>query len=87
LDPGPTRWLTCPRTTAADTFGNFGFIDQWFRLQAAKAVVGKIRTLNRQLGYLTKMPLNLKQVGVPLAGYPLSPAMTPCRCFPKVCRK
>ena len=56
-----SSWL---RTTAADTFGNFGFIDQWFRLQAAKAGVEKIRTLNRQLAYLTKMPLNLKQAGV-----------------------
>ncbi len=56
-----SSWL---RTTTADAFGNLGFIDQWFRLQAAKAGVEKIRILNRQLAFLTKMPLNLVQAGV-----------------------
>ena len=56
-----SSWM---RGTAADAFGSLGFIDQWFRLQAAKAGVEKIRTLNRQLAYLTKMPLNLIQAGV-----------------------
>jgi alcohol dehydrogenase class IV len=56
-----SSWL---RTTASDAFGNLGFVDQWFRLQAAKAGVEKIRILNRQLAYLTKMPLNLVQAGV-----------------------
>jgi len=56
-----SSWL---RTTAADAFGNLGFIDQWFRLQAAKAGVEKVRILNRQLAGLTKMPLNLAQAGV-----------------------
>jgi alcohol dehydrogenase class IV len=56
-----SSWL---RTTAADAFGNLGFIDQWFRLQAAKAGVEKVRILNRQLAGLTKMPLNLVQAGI-----------------------
>jgi alcohol dehydrogenase class IV len=56
-----SSWL---RGTAANAFGNLGFIDQWFRLQAARAGVEKIRILNRQLAYLTKMPLNLAQAGV-----------------------
>lgn len=56
-----SSWL---RGTAADAVGNLGFIDQWFRRQAAEAGVEKIRILNRQLAFLTKMPLNLKQAGV-----------------------
>jgi alcohol dehydrogenase class IV len=56
-----SSWL---RGTAVNAFGNLGFIDQWFRLQAAKAGVEKIRILNRQLAFLTKMPLNLAQAGV-----------------------
>ena len=49
---------------AAKTLGNLGFIDEWFRKQAARAGVERIRTLNRQLAYLTKMPLNLKDAGI-----------------------
>jgi hypothetical protein len=49
---------------AVKTLGNLGFIDEWFRKQAARAGVERIRTLNRQLAYLTKMPLNLKDAGI-----------------------
>jgi len=49
---------------AARTIGNLGFVDQWFRKQAARAGVERVRTLNRQLAYLTKMPLNLKDAGI-----------------------
>ena len=44
--------------------GNFEFVDQWVRKQAALAAVEKIHTLNRQLAQLTGMPLNLKDAGV-----------------------
>jgi len=49
---------------AVKTLGNFGFVDNWFRKQAAHAGIEKIRTLNCQLAYLTKMPLNLKNAGI-----------------------
>jgi alcohol dehydrogenase class IV len=52
------------RSMLSQAIGNFGFIDKWVRKQAAQAAVEKIRTLNRQLAYLTKMPLNLKDAGV-----------------------
>ncbi len=52
------------RGTAAKAIGSLGFIDQWVRKQAAWAGVEKIRTLNRQLAYLTQMPLNLKDAGI-----------------------
>ena len=52
------------RGFAAKTLGNLGFVDQWFRNQAGRAAVERIRTLNRQLSYLTKMPLNLKNAGI-----------------------
>lgn len=52
------------RSMLSQAIGNFGFIDKWVRKQAALAAVEKIRTLNRQLAYLTKMPLNLKDAGV-----------------------
>lgn len=58
---GASTWL---RGSAADAVGNLDFIDHWFRHQAAKAGIEKIRMLNRQLAYLTKMPLNLEQAGV-----------------------
>ena len=44
--------------------GNFEFVDQWVRKQAALAAIEKIRTLNRQLAQLTGMPLNLKDAGI-----------------------
>jgi alcohol dehydrogenase class IV len=52
------------RGTAAKFIGSLGFVDQWVRKRAARAGVEKIRTLNRQLAYLTKMPLNLKDAGI-----------------------
>jgi len=58
---GASTWL---RGSAADAVGNLDFIDHWFRHQAARAGIEKIRTLNRQLAYLARMPLNLEQAGV-----------------------
>ena len=52
------------RHKLATAIGNFGFIDTWVRGQAAQAAVEKIRCLNQQLAYLTKMPLNLKDAGI-----------------------
>jgi len=52
------------RTLAAKAVDNFEFIDDWVRKQTAAAAVEKIRTLNRQLAYLTGMPLNLKTAGI-----------------------
>ncbi|MCP4112146.1 MAG: iron-containing alcohol dehydrogenase [Desulfobacteraceae bacterium] len=52
------------RGAVANVIGNLNFIDQWVRKQAAWAAVEKVRTLNRQLAYLTKMPLNLKEAGI-----------------------
>ena len=43
---------------------NLGFVDGWIRKQAALAGIEKIRTLNRQLAFLTQMPLNLKAAGI-----------------------
>jgi alcohol dehydrogenase len=43
---------------------NLGFVDDWIRKQAALAGIEKIRTLNRQLAFLTQMPLNLKAAGI-----------------------
>jgi alcohol dehydrogenase class IV len=56
-----STWL---RGSAADVVGTFGFIDHWFRHQAARAGIEKIRMLNRQLAYLTEMPLNLEEAGI-----------------------
>jgi len=52
------------RGAVAKAVGNLGFIDEWMRKQAAQAGIEKVRTLNRQLAYLTKMPLNLKDAGI-----------------------
>ena len=49
---------------AIDAMANLSFIDQWFRKQAAKAGIEKVRMLNRQLAYLTGMPLDLKSAGI-----------------------
>ena len=56
-----SSWL---RGSAADAVGNLDCIDQWFRHQAARAGIEKIRTLNRQLAYITEMPLNLEEAGI-----------------------
>jgi len=52
------------RGMAARALGSLAFVDRFFRLQAARAGVEKVRTLNRQLAHLTGMPLNLKDAGV-----------------------
>ncbi len=52
------------RGLAARAIGNFGFVDEWVKRQAAQAAVEKVHTLNRQLAHLTKMPLNLKDAGI-----------------------
>ncbi len=49
---------------AIEAMANLSFIDQWFRKQAAKAGIERVRMLNRQLAYLTGMPLNLKSAGI-----------------------
>jgi alcohol dehydrogenase len=50
--------------TAANVLQNFGFIDDWIGKQMAYAGIEKIQTLNRQLAFLTGMPLNLKDAGI-----------------------
>ncbi len=52
------------RNLAARAIENFDFIDSWIRKQAATAAVEKIHILNRQLAYLTGLPLNLKDTGI-----------------------
>jgi len=52
------------RGFVARAIGNFDFIDNWIRRQAALSAVEKIRTLNCQLAHLTGMPLNLKDAGI-----------------------
>jgi alcohol dehydrogenase class IV len=52
------------RKYASKALDNFGFVDKWVRKHAAQAGVERVRTLNRQLAYLTKMPLNLKSAGI-----------------------
>ncbi|MFH2092156.1 MAG: iron-containing alcohol dehydrogenase [Pseudomonadota bacterium] len=52
------------RDFAVNKLENFGFVDDWIRRQAAVAGIEKVRILNRQLAFLTKMPLNLKDAGI-----------------------
>lgn len=52
------------RDFAVNKLENLGFIDGWIRRQAALAGIEKVRVLNRQLAYLTGMPLNLKDAGI-----------------------
>ena len=52
------------RDFAVKKLENFGFVDGWIRKQAALAGIEKVRILNRQLAYLTRMPLNLKAAGI-----------------------
>ncbi|MEE4358360.1 MAG: iron-containing alcohol dehydrogenase [Desulfococcaceae bacterium] len=52
------------RNFAVSKLENLGFVDDWIRRQAAIAGIEKIRTLNRQLAYITGMPLNLKDAGI-----------------------
>ncbi len=52
------------RGLAVKAMDNLSFLDQWFRRRAAMAGVQRIRTLNRQLAFLTGMPLNLRDAGI-----------------------
>ncbi|MFH1154067.1 MAG: iron-containing alcohol dehydrogenase [Pseudomonadota bacterium] len=52
------------RNFAVKTLDNLGFVDDWIRKEAALAGIEKIRTLNRQLAFLTQMPLNLREAGI-----------------------
>ncbi|HCY87545.1 MAG TPA: hypothetical protein DHV36_20595 [Desulfobacteraceae bacterium] len=52
------------RDFAVQKLSNFGFVDGWIRRQAALAGIEKVRLLNRQLAFLTAMPLNLKDAGI-----------------------
>ncbi|MBF0468722.1 MAG: iron-containing alcohol dehydrogenase, partial [Desulfamplus sp.] len=49
---------------AVKKLDSLGFVDEWVRKKAAYAGVDKIRTLNRQLAFLTGIPLNLKDAGI-----------------------
>ncbi len=49
---------------ANKALSSLDFIDGWFAKWAAKAAVEKVRMINRQLAYLTGMPLNLKDAGI-----------------------
>ncbi|MBF0200044.1 MAG: iron-containing alcohol dehydrogenase [Desulfamplus sp.] len=52
------------RDFALRQLDHLAFVDQWIRRKAAEAGVEKIRTLNRQLAFLTGTPLNLKDAGI-----------------------
>lgn len=52
------------RDFAVSKLENLGFVDDWIRRQAALAGIEKVRMLNRQLAWLTQMPLNLKAAGI-----------------------
>jgi hypothetical protein len=52
------------RNFAVHKLENLGFVDGWIRRQAALAGIERVRMLNRQLAFLTDMPLNLKDAGI-----------------------
>jgi alcohol dehydrogenase class IV len=52
------------RDFAVHKLENLGFVDGWIRRQAAISGIERVRMLNRQLAYLTNMPLNLKDAGI-----------------------
>lgn len=52
------------RDFAVHKLENLGFVDGWITRQAAIAGIERVRMLNRQLAYLTAMPLNLKDAGI-----------------------
>ncbi len=52
------------RNFAVKKLENLGFVDNWIKKQTALAGIENIRNLNRQLAYLTKIPLNLKDAGI-----------------------
>lgn len=55
---------TAVKEFAIKKLESLGFVDQWVRKKAAYACVERIRTLNRQLAFLTGIPLNLKDAGI-----------------------
>jgi|GEM_PF-188043 len=55
---------TAVKEFAIKKLESLGFVDQWVRKKAAYAGVERIRTLNRQLAFLTGIPLNLKDAGI-----------------------
>jgi len=69
---GPTpelkEWLDTKtqqaKGLASEALNVLGFVDGWMRQQVAEAAIEKVRVLNRQLAYLTEMPLNLRDAGV-----------------------
>lgn len=54
------------RETVIKTISQITSMDTWMSRQAAWAAVDRIRTLNRQISYLSKMPLNLEKAGINL---------------------
>lgn len=52
------------RGFASKALNNLDFVDDWIGRHAAGAAADKVRTMNRQLSFLTKMPLNLKDAGI-----------------------
>ncbi len=52
------------RDFALKGLDNLQFVDQWVRRKAAEAGIEKIRTLNRQLAFLTGISLNLRDAGI-----------------------
>lgn len=52
------------REFAVRQLESLGFVDNWIRKKAARAGIEKIRNLNRQLAFLTGIPLNLKDAGI-----------------------
>ncbi|RME89081.1 MAG: iron-containing alcohol dehydrogenase [Candidatus Hydrogenedentota bacterium] len=47
-----------------NTLSQLSFVDEWLAKRKAAALAEKIRRLNRQLAYLSGLPLNLKEAGV-----------------------
>jgi alcohol dehydrogenase class IV len=66
--PPVAEWLGekahLARELTSESLDYLGFVDSWMHRQAAFGCVEKVRMLNRQLAYLTKMPLNLKDAGI-----------------------
>jgi alcohol dehydrogenase class IV len=49
---------------AGETLNALAFVDRWMQEKLAQAAVAHIHTLNRQLAYVTQMPLNLEEAGI-----------------------
>lgn len=54
----------CRLPKMAEHLTQFQWVDEWFKKQAAKAGIAKVRELNQQLAYLTRMPLSLRDAGI-----------------------